>query len=731
VLEAQAATRVPELAPIRYQRMLVSPLTFYRGAAAVMAADLAHAPSSGLMCQLCGDAHLSNFGTFASPERRLVFDINDFDETHPGPWEWDVKRLAASMVVAARNNGFRRKVRAPVVVATVGRYREAMNRFAERPELDVWYAHADLDGVNVLVKNLVSKARRKQFADAQAKARTRDSAQALRKMTTMVDGRRRIVADPPLIVPVDDLLPDAGRAELEADIRSLLAGYADTLAADRRHLFGAFRFVDMARRVVGVGSVGTRCWMVLLSGRDENDPLLLQVKEAQPSVLAPYVPLSSQPGWASEGERVVSGQRLMQAVSDIVLGWQTVAGIDGKTRDFYVRQLCDWKGSAIVEAMDPEAMQAYGALCGWTLARAQAERRPHRDLRLPGPRRRVRPGARRVRRAVRGPQRARLSTPDRGGAVRPDLRARRDPRRTVELRRRAAPATRCGLRSDRRLRIGPAQAGVEQPQAVQTLQPPHRERVGPRQLRESDPETPQRGTLPDELVDVHDVLGVPTGRQKHQAGRSQWRQVGALPVARVLTQAGESRAEQRDPLGVRDGDLVPQRDVVQADVAQLVTEDEAQSVAVVVIQVREEFVGQHDVVVAGGLRREGVQRAVAVAEEDLRTAAQPQPVRELVRRPVEVGVLPRRQLDGGAAHRRTLRLAYHDQRRDEQKESDERRAQGRRPAGVVETLGQVRQRDGGPHDESDDQHVQHNHEDEEGQLGGVSQPIARSGALSR
>jgi uncharacterized protein (DUF2252 family) len=372
VLEAQGATRVPELVPIRYGRMLVSPFTFYRGAAAVMAADLARTPASGLTCQLCGDAHLSNFGAFASPERRLVFDINDFDETHPGPWEWDVKRLAASLVVAARDNGFRRKARATVVLAAVGRYRQAMSRFAESRELDVWYAHAGLDEVTELVNHETSKATRKRFAENQAKTRTRDSMQAFRKMTALVDGHRRIVGDPPLIMPMEDLLPDAGRVELEAQIQGLLAGYADTLTVDRQRLFGAFRFVDMARKVVGVGSVGTRCWVVLLSGRDENDPLLLQVKEAPPSVLAQHVDGGAATGWRSEGERVVSGQRLMQAASDIVLGWQTVAGIDGRPRDFYVRQLRDWKGSAIVDSMDPETMQFYGALCGWTLARAHA-----------------------------------------------------------------------------------------------------------------------------------------------------------------------------------------------------------------------------------------------------------------------------------------------------------------------------------------------------------------------
>ncbi|GAB1642203.1 DUF2252 domain-containing protein [Krasilnikovia sp. MM14-A1259] len=372
ILAAQADTRVPELVPIRHGRMLVSPFTFFRGAAAVMAADLARTPATGLNCQLCGDAHLSNFGLFASPERRLVFDINDFDETYPGPWEWDLKRLVASLAIAARGNGFRRKVRAAVVASAVSRYRQAMAVFAEQREMEVWYARADVDELNVLLRDMISKDKRKRFAQAQAKARTRDSMQAFRKLTAVVDGQRRIVADPPLIVPIDDLLADADRAEFAAWIRGVLDGYADTLSPDRRHLLGAFRYVDLARKVVGVGSVGTRCWIVLLSGRDPDDPLLLQVKEAPASVLAAHVPGGTDPGYPSEGERVVTGQRMMQAVSDIFLGWQTVEGQDGRVRDFYVRQLRDWKGSALVEAMDPEALQAYAGLCGWTLARAHA-----------------------------------------------------------------------------------------------------------------------------------------------------------------------------------------------------------------------------------------------------------------------------------------------------------------------------------------------------------------------
>lgn len=372
VLTAQGSSRLPELAPVRYGRMSLTPFTFYRGAAAVMAADLAPTPVSGFVTQLCGDAHLSNFGAFASPERRLVFDINDFDETYPGPWEWDVKRLVASLVVAGRDNGFRRKVRADITRTTVDSYRRAMALFAGMGELAVWYARADLDEVGPILAAQLSKARRKRFAKAQSKARTHDSTQALRKLTAMVGGYRRIVADPPLLVPLRDLLPDVDREVLEEQVRGLLGRYRESLPSDRRHLFDAFEFVDMARKVVGVGSVGTRCWIVLMRGRDD-DPLLLQVKEAQASVLAPHVvDTGSLVRYGHAGHRVVAGQRLMQAASDIFLGWQTAEGIDGQTRDFYVRQLRDWKGSAIVEDMDPSAMRVYGELCGWVLARAHA-----------------------------------------------------------------------------------------------------------------------------------------------------------------------------------------------------------------------------------------------------------------------------------------------------------------------------------------------------------------------
>ncbi|BBH67283.1 hypothetical protein ACTI_39680 [Actinoplanes sp. OR16] len=368
MLTADEVDRVPELLPIRHSRMAVSPLTFLRGSAGVMAADLAAVPHSGLITQLCGDAHLFNFGVYASPERRLVFDLNDFDETYTGPFEWDVKRLAASIALAGRANGFKRKDRAAAVRFAGRRYREAMASFAEMRELDLWYASVDVEELRRQFGEQIGKSRLARLDKAGAKARTRTSLQAYRKLTGLVDGERRIVADPPLLVPVQDLLPDIGRKQLESQIHVLLDGFRDSLAEDRKRLFDAFRFVDLARKVVGVGSVGTRCWIVLLTGRDDEDPLLLQVKEAGRSVLAP----DDVPSTIPEGRRVVDGQRLMQAASDIFLGWHTVPGFDGKTRDFYVRQLRDWKGGAVVEEMDPTGMRVYGGLCAWTLARAHA-----------------------------------------------------------------------------------------------------------------------------------------------------------------------------------------------------------------------------------------------------------------------------------------------------------------------------------------------------------------------
>jgi uncharacterized protein (DUF2252 family) len=368
VLLEQERDRVPELLPIRHERMAVSPFAFYRAAAATMAADLASIGSTGLISRLCGDAHLLNFGLYASPERRLVFDLNDFDESYPGPFEWDVKRLVASLALAGRENGFKRRDRAAVVFAAAQTYRTAMRVFASMRELDVWYARADLDDV----RQRLGTRHGRRIDAAGAKARTRNSLQAYHKLTVVSGGGRRLAADPPLLVPIEDLLPGVARKQLEDRILHLLSGYRGSLADDRRRLFDAFEFVDMARKVVGVGSVGTRCWVVLMTGRDEGDPLLLQIKEAGPSVLHGRTGAEHVPDWDSEGRRVVSGQRILQAASDIFLGWHSVAGIDGRVRDFYVRQLRDWKGGADVATMDQDGLLAYGRVCGWTLARAHA-----------------------------------------------------------------------------------------------------------------------------------------------------------------------------------------------------------------------------------------------------------------------------------------------------------------------------------------------------------------------
>jgi uncharacterized protein (DUF2252 family) len=371
LLEEQAATRVPELVPVRYGRMMVSPFTYYRGAALPMASDLATTPVTGLAVQACGDAHLSNFGVFGSAERRLVFDVNDFDETLPGPWEWDVKRLAASLEVAARGNGFAGRQRREIVAMTVASYRLAMRSFARMTNLDVWYAHADIGQLRDQLDPRLGARQRKAIDKGMAKARTRDSMQEVGKLCQAIDGRPRIISDPPLIVPVDELTPDEmDRAGFESQVAGLLGKYRRTLETDRRVLLEQFEFCDLARKVVGVGSVGTRCWIALMLGRDAADPLFLQVKEAEASVLSRFVGASRH---ANQGQRVVAGQRLMQATSDIFLGWQrNPAGFDGRARDFYVRQLRDWKFSLDVDAMVPRGMRLYGELCGWTLARAHA-----------------------------------------------------------------------------------------------------------------------------------------------------------------------------------------------------------------------------------------------------------------------------------------------------------------------------------------------------------------------
>ncbi|MGN8244561.1 DUF2252 domain-containing protein [Cellulomonas soli] len=364
LLEAQAVTRVPELVPIRTARMAVGAFPFLRGSAVVMAADLAASPHSGLEVQLCGDAHLSNFGLFASPERRMLFDLNDFDETAPGPFEWDVQRLVASIEVAGRANGFDDAARRQVVVACARAYREAMLRFAAMTEIDVWYARLDVE------QAAEQTGIRRYGRRAVEKARGRDHASSLARLTQVVDGRRRFVSDPPWVRTAEELVGAVGRHDQARVMDELLATYARSLPSDRQRLIARYRLVDMARKVVGVGSVGTRAWILLVTADDDDgdDALVLQAKEAQASVLEQHT--GAVPG--PHGRRVVEGQRLMQAASDIFLGWQTVQGLDGVQRDFYVRQLRDWKGSAEVEQLDPTTMTRYVRLCAWTLARAHA-----------------------------------------------------------------------------------------------------------------------------------------------------------------------------------------------------------------------------------------------------------------------------------------------------------------------------------------------------------------------
>jgi uncharacterized protein (DUF2252 family) len=369
LLEQQAATRVPELVPIRHGRMLVSPFAFYRGAALVQASDLAGTPTTGLRAQLCGDAHLSNFGVFASPERTMLFDVNDFDETLPGPFEWDVKRLAASLTVAGRERGYSTKERTDAVVAMVASYRVAMAQFAGQTNLDVWYAHLDVERELARTDTTLDPEIRRRTERNVAKWRTRDNLNAFEKLTRSVNGEPRIVSDPPLIVPIEEMFPSDEYHRLMGRLHSIVRGYRRTLQSDRRHLLEAFQLVQVARKVVGVGSVGTRAWILLLLGRDDKDPLILQAKEAEASVLERFVGLSE---YANHGQRVVAGQHVMQASSDIFLGWERVEGVDGERRDFYVRQLRDWKGSADIDTMNAATMAAYGRLCGWTLARAHA-----------------------------------------------------------------------------------------------------------------------------------------------------------------------------------------------------------------------------------------------------------------------------------------------------------------------------------------------------------------------
>jgi len=372
LLEEQNTAREQDLVPVRHGRMMVSPFTFYRGAARIMAADLKDTPRSGLNAQLCGDAHLSNFGAFASPERQLLFDVNDFDETLPGPFEYDVKRMAASFTIAARNNAFSKADTRVATRASVAGYREAMAGFAQMTTMEVWYAHLSADEIMATVrkgaktKQDAKSAKRTQ--KAVEKARTRDSLQALSKLGELVDGQYRIVSQPPIVIPERELADSYGLSptQVEQEVRGQFRGYRATLDDDRRHLLERFQYVDLARKVVGVGSVGTRAFIVLLQGRDQQDPLFLQVKEATASVLEDHLPKSR---YKHHGERVVRGQRMMQAASDIYLGWTTSGD---STRHFYWRQLRDMKGSADVDAMGPSGLTTYAKVCGWTLARAHA-----------------------------------------------------------------------------------------------------------------------------------------------------------------------------------------------------------------------------------------------------------------------------------------------------------------------------------------------------------------------
>jgi uncharacterized protein (DUF2252 family) len=378
LLEEQNLTREADLVPVRHGRMLVSPFTFYRGAAKIMAADLAATPTAGLTVQLCGDAHLSNFGAFASPERALLFSLNDFDETLPGPFEYDVKRLAASFTIAGRNNGFTKADTRAATLASVTAYRKAMADFAAMGTMEIWYAHLDEDELRRAMRTAAKAAgkqakgakRARKVADkALAKARTRDSLQALSKLGELVDGRYRIVSQPPIVVPARDLAAVYGLSgdEIERAVREQFRAYRATLRDDQRHLLERFEILDVARKVVGVGSVGTRAFIVLLQGRDQHDPLFLQVKEATASVLEGHLPKSRQ---RQHGERVVYGQRMLQAASDIYLGWGK--GRMDPNRHYYWRQLRDMKGSVEVEAMIPIGLEFYAGICGWTLARAHA-----------------------------------------------------------------------------------------------------------------------------------------------------------------------------------------------------------------------------------------------------------------------------------------------------------------------------------------------------------------------
>ncbi|GAB2656818.1 DUF2252 domain-containing protein [Prescottella soli] len=369
LLADQARTRVPDLVPVRYSRMATTPFTFLRGSALVMAHDLSRAPDTGLRVQLCGDAHLGNFGIFATPERRLAFDLNDFDETYPGPFDWDVKRLVTSVEVAARQIGFGEKRRSRITRACVAEYRETMISQAGQGNLAVWYAHVDPTTELAQLRDELDSTTRRTSRKTVEKSWRYGSLQALEKLTAVVDGRRRIVSRPPLIVPIEEVFADEDADAMYREFRTRLDEYRATLHHASEVPFGQYEFVQAARKVVGVGSVGTRCWILLMRGADDDDPLILQAKEVERSVLSRYL---DGPSYPCEGRRVVGGQRVMQAASDIFLGWQQGEGLDGVRRDYYLRQLRDAKASASVESMTPSGMEMYGRLCGRVLAQAHA-----------------------------------------------------------------------------------------------------------------------------------------------------------------------------------------------------------------------------------------------------------------------------------------------------------------------------------------------------------------------
>ena len=378
LLRSQGETRVQALLPLRYERMSASAFTFYRGGALIMASDLADSPVTGIKVQACGDAHISNFGLFSSPERRTVFDINDFDETLPGPWEWDVKRLAASVEICGRDNNFSKKQRKAAVLACVQGYRESMAKFADMGHLDVWYAHLDVDTLRANVATDLKAKAAKKADKVITKAKNKNSARAIRKLTEVNDGQLRIVSDPPIVVPMRRLLANKAKGRLlerfdeqtiERLMRSVLSEYRSTLDSHKQSLVSEYKVVDIAHKVVGVGSVGTRAWIVVMQGADENDPLVLQVKEAQESVLERFVGKSK---YRQHGRRVVEGQRAMQTASDMLLGWCSLPGEDGKKKDYYVRQLWDGKGSIDLALLNPKQLTMLAKACGWTLAHAHA-----------------------------------------------------------------------------------------------------------------------------------------------------------------------------------------------------------------------------------------------------------------------------------------------------------------------------------------------------------------------